>query len=105
LARLAFKMATGSGKTVVVAMLMAWQALNKQANPQDRRFNDKFLIVTPGITIRDRLRVLLPNDPQNYYQQMDLVSADNAPLGISDSAHRERLKTLYESLASALAVT
>ncbi len=65
--RVALKMATGSGKTVVMAMLIAWQVLNKSTNPQDARFTDTFLIVTPGITIRDRLRVLYPNDPQNYY--------------------------------------
>jgi type III restriction enzyme len=59
-----FKMATGAGKTVVMAMIIAWHALNKLANPQDARFSDTFLIVTPGITIRDRLRVLLPNDPR-----------------------------------------
>jgi type III restriction enzyme len=75
LPRTAFKMATGSGKTVVMAMLIAWHALNKRANPQDARFSDTFLIVTPGITIRDRLRVLLPNDPENYYRQRDIVSA------------------------------
>ena len=73
LARVAFKMATGSGKTVVMAMLIAWQALNKLARPQDARFCDSFLIVTPGITIRDRLRVLLPNDPDNYYRKLDVV--------------------------------
>lgn len=66
-------MATGSGKTVVMGMLIAWQALNKQANRQDQRFSDAFLIVSPGITIRDRLRVLLPNDPNNYYRQLDLL--------------------------------
>lgn len=71
--RVAFKMATGSGKTLVMAMLIAWQTLNKAANPQDNRFNDAFLVVTPGITIRDRLRVLLPNDPENYYRLHDLV--------------------------------
>jgi type III restriction enzyme len=76
LPRQAFKMATGSGKTVVMAMLIAWQALNKQFNPQDKRFSDRFLIVTPGITIRDRLRVLYPNDPQNYYHAMDLVTPE-----------------------------
>jgi len=76
LPRTAFKMATGSGKTVVMAMLIAWQALNKLANTQDARFSDTFLIVTPGITIRDRLRVLLPNDPQNYYRLRDIVSPD-----------------------------
>ena len=56
-----------------MAMLVAWQALNKLANPQDARFSDTFLIVAPGITIRDRLRVLLPNDPDNYYHKMDVV--------------------------------
>ena len=76
LSRIAFKMATGSGKTVVMAMLIAWQALNKLANPQDARFSDTFLIVTPGITIRDRLRVLLPNDPQNYYRERDILPPD-----------------------------
>ena len=74
--RIALKMATGSGKTVVMAMLIAWQALNKLANPQDARFSDAFLIVTPGITIRDRLRVLLPNDPNNYYRERDLLPPD-----------------------------
>jgi type III restriction enzyme len=75
LPRMAFKMATGSGKTVVMAMLIAWHTLNKRANPQDARFSDTFLIITPGITIRDRLRVLLPNDPDNYYRQRDIVPA------------------------------
>ncbi len=75
LPRTAFKMATGSGKTVVMAMLIAWHTLNKRANPQDARFSDTFLIVTPGITIRDRLRVVLPNDPENYYRQRDIVPA------------------------------
>jgi len=74
--RIAFKMATGTGKTVVMAMLIAWQALNKFANPHDARFNDAFLVVTPGITIRDRLRVLLPSDPGNYYRQHDIVPPD-----------------------------
>jgi type III restriction enzyme len=74
--RIAFKMATGSGKTVVMAMIIAWQVLNKMANRQDARFNDAFLIVTPGITIRDRLRVLLPSDPNNYYRQRDILPPD-----------------------------
>jgi type III restriction enzyme len=74
--RLAFKMATGSGKTVVMGMLIAWQALNKLANPYDKRFAHRFLIVTPGITIKDRLRVLLPNDPQTFYKAMDLLTPE-----------------------------
>jgi len=74
--RVASKMATGSGKTVVMAMLIAWQTLNKIANPQDTRFTDSFLVCTPGITIRDRLRVLLPSDPGNYYRSLDIVPTD-----------------------------
>jgi type III restriction enzyme len=77
--RIAFKMATGSGKTVVMGMLIAWQVLNKLASSQDARFSDAFLIVTPGITIRDRLRVLLPSDPESYYRQLDLAPADLLP--------------------------
>lgn len=73
LPRVAFKMATGSGKTVVMGMLIAWHVLNKIENPQDARFGDTFLIIAPGITIRDRLRVLLPNDNDNYYRERDLV--------------------------------
>jgi type III restriction enzyme len=75
LRREAFKMATGSGKTVVMAMLIAWQTLNKRANPQDSRFTDSFLIVTPGITVKDRLEVLKPNNPSNYYAERDIVPA------------------------------
>ena len=62
-----------TNEVVVMAMLITWHTMNKLANPQDARFSDTFLIVTPGITIRDRLRVLLPNDPQNYYRQRDIV--------------------------------
>jgi type III restriction enzyme len=72
--RLAFKMATGSGKTVVMAMIIAYHALNKIHYPQDTRFTDAFVIIVPGITIRDRLNVLLPNDPKNYYRERDIVS-------------------------------
>ena len=86
LPRTAFKMATGSGKTVVMAMLIAWHTLNKRANPQDARFSDTFLIVTPGITIRDRLRVLLPNDRDNYYRQRDIV-----PTPLSDQLGQAKI--------------
>lgn len=74
LPRTALKMATGSGKTVVMAMLIAWQTLNKVHTPRDARFSRRFVIVTPGITIRDRLRV--PSDTGNYYRERDLVPAD-----------------------------
>ncbi len=74
--RLACKMATGAGKTTVMAMIIAWHAVNRARKPLSRSFSDAFLIVTPGITIRDRLRVLKPQDPLNIYQQLDLVPRD-----------------------------
>ncbi len=76
LLRIACKMATGSGKTAVMSMIIAWHTLNKLANTQDARFTDTFLVVTPGITIKDRLRVLLPSDPQNYYRGLEIVPSD-----------------------------
>jgi type III restriction enzyme len=76
LPRLALKMATGSGKTVVMAMLVAWQTVNKVFAPHDSRFARRFLVVTPGLTIRDRLRVLLPQEPTNYFRERDLVPAE-----------------------------
>lgn len=72
--RIAFKMATGSGKTVVMAMLIVYHTLNKIANPRSTLFADAFLIITPGVTIRDRLKVLYPEDPDNDYKKMNLVS-------------------------------
>lgn len=71
--RIAFKMATGTGKTLVMAMLIAYHTLNKRANPRSERYSDAFLIVTPGVTIRDRLQVLLPENPENDYQKMNLL--------------------------------
>jgi type III restriction enzyme len=71
--RVAHKMATGTGKTAVMSMIIAWQTLNKAASPHDGRFSDAFLVVAPGITIRDRLRVLFPSDSENYYRGLDVV--------------------------------
>jgi type III restriction enzyme len=72
--RIAAKMATGSGKTTVLAMLIAWQTVN--AIHGRRNYSDAFLVVCPGITIRDRLRVLLPSDPENYYESRGLIPDD-----------------------------
>lgn len=73
--RLALKMATGSGKTTVMAMLIAWQPLNA-VRTSSQKFSRGFLVVAPGITIKDRLQVLKPNDPYNYYKERELVPPD-----------------------------
>ena len=79
LLRLALKLATGAGKTMVMAMLIAWQTVNAVRRRQSRRFTRGFLVVTPGLTIRDRLRVLKPNDPDSYYRRRELVPDDLLP--------------------------
>jgi type III restriction enzyme len=76
LPRVGLKMATGSGKTVVMAMIIAWQTINKVMVRGDARFAKRFLVVTPGITIRDRLGVLYPAREDNYYRERDLVPPD-----------------------------
>ena len=76
LSRLALKLATGAGKTTVMAMLIAWQTINAVRRPNSKRFTRGFLVVTPGLTIRDRLRVLQPSDPDSYYQSRELVPGD-----------------------------
>ena len=76
LSRLALKLATGAGKTTVMAMIIAWQTINAVRHPNSRRFTRGFLVVAPGITIKDRLRVLQPNDPDSYYASRELVPKD-----------------------------
>lgn len=76
LLRLALKLATGAGKTTVMAMLIAWQTVNAVRRPNSKNYTRGFLIVTPGLTIRDRLRVLQPSDPDSYYANRELVPND-----------------------------
>ena len=76
LMRLALKLATGAGKTTVMAMLIAWQTLNAVRRPGSKHFTRGFLLVAPGLTIKDRLRVLQPHDPYSYYRERELVPND-----------------------------
>ena len=82
--RLALKLATGAGKTTVMAMLIAWQTINAVRKPGSTKFTRGFLIVAPGITIKDRLRILQPNDPDSYYKTREIVPSDM--LGEMDKA-------------------
>ena len=71
--RLCSKMATGTGKTVVMAMLIAWQVINKITYPQDKRFSKYVFIVAPGLTVKSRLKVLHPTDENNYYSKFNII--------------------------------
>jgi type III restriction enzyme len=78
-ARQCAKMATGSGKTIVMAMLIAWQVLNKVTYPQDKKFSKNILVIAPGLTVRKRLEVLVPGSAGNYYQEFQII-----PPGLED---------------------
>jgi type III restriction enzyme len=69
------KMATGSGKTIIMAKIIAWQILNKIANSKDTRFSKNVLVVAPGLTVKSRLQVLNPSDTNNYYEEFNIVPA------------------------------
>jgi type III restriction enzyme len=76
LMRLALKLATGAGKTTVMAMLIVWQTINAIRRPLSKAFTRGFLVCAPGLTIKDRLRVLQPNDPNNLYVNLEIVPND-----------------------------
>ncbi|HEY8054572.1 MAG TPA: DEAD/DEAH box helicase family protein [Terriglobales bacterium] len=80
------KMATGTGKTAVMAMLIAWQVCNKVAQPQDARFSKYIFVVAPGLTVKNRLQVLLPAGERNFYQEFGLV-----PAGMLDQLRQARI--------------
>ncbi len=83
------KMATGSGKTIVMAQLIAWHVLNKVANGKDTRFSKNILVVAPGLTVRNRLSVLNPFDEENYYEEFNIV-----PGGLMDSLRQGKIKII-----------
>ena len=80
------KMATGTGKTIVMSMVVAWQVLNKVTYPNDARFSKHVLVVAPGLTVRDRLQVLIPDSAGNYYDQFQIV-----PPALYDKLRQARL--------------
>ena len=84
--RLCSKMATGSGKTVDMAMLIAWQVLNKVTYPQDTRFSKNIFIVAPGLTVKSRLQVLQPSGENNYYDLFNII-----PPGLMDKLRQGKI--------------
>ena len=84
--RLCTKLCTGGGKTTVMAMLIAWHICNKAAYPRDRRFSKNAFIVAPGLTVRNRLQVLLTGGNDNYYTQFNIV-----PAGLADKLRQGKV--------------
>ena len=75
--RVCNKMATGSGKTAVMAMIIAWQTLNALAYPKrNKDFSKSVFVVAPGLTVRERLQVLLPGNPANAYDEFVICPSE-----------------------------
>lgn len=70
--RICSKMATGTGKTTVMAMIVVWQVLNALTYPKRKDFSSALFVVAPGLTVRERLQVLQPGHLQNYYDQFSI---------------------------------
>lgn len=79
LRRLGCKMATGSGKTVVMSMLIAWAFCNRGVNPASTEFPNAVLVCCPNLTVKERLQVLRPENPDNYYAAFDIVPVNLRP--------------------------
>ncbi len=89
------KMATGSGKTIVMSMLIAWQVLNKVANARDKRFSKNVFVIAPGLTVRNRLCVLNPYDKGNFYEAFNVV-----PSSLMETLRQGRIRiTNWHALA------
>lgn len=78
LTRLGLRMATGTGKTVVMAMIITWAFCNRVAEPSNTHFPNAVLVCAPNLTVKSRLQVLRPEHPQSDYQRFDLVPAKYA---------------------------
>jgi type III restriction enzyme len=84
--RICTKMATGTGKTVVMAMLITWIGLNKVVDNQNAKYSKNFLIIAPGLTIKERLQILEPSNVGNYYDQFNLV-----PVGLREKLNQVKI--------------
>src|SRR3989338_1844552 len=87
--RICSKMATGSGKTIVMAMLIAWHIINKVTYPKDQKFSKNVLVVAPGLTVKSRLQVLIPDSDGNYFEAFDII-----PLDFFDKLRQGKVKII-----------
>ena len=74
--RLCNKMATGTGKIAIMAMIITWQVLNALTYPKRTKdFSKAVFVVAPGLTVKDRLQVLIPNEG-SYYDEFNLCPSE-----------------------------
>jgi type III restriction enzyme len=84
--RFCSKMATGSGKTLVMGMLIAWQVLNAVSNEKRYQYSKNIFVVAPGLTVKKRLEVLYPSNPANIYEEFSMI-----PVGMMDKLRQGKV--------------
>ena len=94
--RMVLKMATGSGKTKVLSLLIAWSFFHK-VYETDSTLARNFLLITPNIIVLDRIRSDFeglkiffhdPVLPDNGYEGQDWKNAFKLTLHLQDNINR-----------------
>jgi type III restriction enzyme len=108
LRRFAFKMATGSGKTWVIAMAIVWARFHKQRVPGSS-LSTNFLIAAPNVIVYQRLErdfaanrifyglPLIPSEWRAGFAQKVILRGDAAEPDASSNLFLTNVQQLYES--------
>ena len=108
LRRIAFKMATGSGKTCVMAMAIVWAHFHKQRVPGSE-LSTNFLIVAPNVIVYQRLErdfaanrifhklPLIPPEWHGEFSQKVILRGETAEPDPSSNLFLTNVQQLYES--------
>lgn len=83
------KLATGGGKTIVMGLLIAWQTINAATYGARDRYSQNILAVAPGLTVKSRLQVLVPDSEKNIYDEFDIV-----PSGMHERLSQAKVEVL-----------
>ncbi len=106
--RFAFKMATGSGKTWVVAMAIVWARFHKQRVPGSE-LSTNFLVVAPNVIVYQRLEKdfasnrifyelpLIPPEWRGAFSQKVILRGEAAEPDPSGNLFLTNVQQLYES--------
>ncbi|MFA6597153.1 MAG: DEAD/DEAH box helicase family protein [Ignavibacteriaceae bacterium] len=106
-ARYCVKMATGSGKTKVMAMAVVWQFANA-VREDDTQFAKNFLILAPNVIVYDRLRSdfesgkifridpLIPKHFQWWWEMEYYMRGDTERTNSQGSLYLTNIQQFYE---------
>ncbi len=108
LLRYAFKMATGSGKTYAMALIIVWSYFNN-LREKDSRYPNNFLIIAPNVIVYERLAKdfagnkvfyslpLIPPAWRPYWNIKVTLREDDSPLNPSGNLIVNNIQQLYDT--------